>query len=109
MGARLAIKGNSFDSILQIIPKDGEYELPLHSGLLLITNQSGSTAIAAAILRTDGTGEVLTDKESQVVFFSNTGGLSTVSVYKQSVDEHWKIINNRSLEAQVRISYVLNI
>ena len=86
-----------------------EYELPLHSGLLLITNQSGSTSIAAAILRIDGTGEVLTDKDSQVVFFSKTGGISTVSVFKESYSDHWKIINNRNSEAQVRISYVINI
>lgn len=86
-----------------------EYELPLHSGLLLITNQSGSTSIAAAILRIDGTGEVLTDKDSQVVFFSKTGGTSTVSVYKEDYNSRWKIINNRSSEAQIRISYVTNI
>ena len=86
-----------------------EYELPLHSGLLLITNQSGSTNIAAAILRIDGTGEILTDEDSQVVFFSKTGDGSTVSVFKESYSDHWKIINNRNSEAQVRISYVINI
>lgn len=64
--------------------------------------------MAAAILSEDGTGKVINDEETQVVFFSKTGGLSTVSVYKEGQSEHWKIINNRSLQAQIRYSYIIN-
>lgn len=109
MGGLLSIEGHSFQSVLTIIPQGGKHELPIHSGLLLITNQSRSTNIAAAILRIDGTGEVLTDRDTQVVFFENTGALSTISVYKESEGEHWMVINNRSTIAQIRYSYIMNV
>ena len=109
VGGLLSIEGHSFQSVLTIIPQGGRHELPFHSGLVLITNQRGSTSIADAILRTDGTGKVLTDEGSQVVFFSETGGGATVSVYKENETSHWEIINNRSSEAQIRYSYVTNV
>ena len=108
VGGLLEIDGHSFQSVSIIIQQGGEHELPFNSGLLLITNQSGSTKMAAAILSEDGTGKVINDEETQVVFFSKTGGLSTVSVYKEGQSEHWKIINNRSLQAQIRYSYIIN-
>ena len=108
MGGLLSIEGHSFQSELIIIQQGEEYELPFHAGLLLITNQSGSERMAAATLSADCTGKVINDEETQVVFFSTTGGLSTVSVYKESKSEHWKIINNRSSQAQIRYSYVIN-
>lgn len=108
VGGLLGIDGHSFQSVSIIIQQGEEYELPFQSGLLLITNQSGSTKMAAATLSEDGTGKVINDEETQVVFFSKTGGLSTVSVYKEGQSEHWKIINNRSLQAQIRYSYIIN-
>ena len=98
VGGLLEIDGHSFQSVSIIIQQGGEHELPFNSGLLLITNQSGSTKMAAAILSEDGTGKVINDEETQVVFFSKTGGLSTVSVYKEGQSEHWKIINNGTIK-----------
>lgn len=108
MGGLLSIEGHTFQSVCVIIQPSEEYELPFHSGLLLITNQSGSTKMAAAMLSLDCTGKVLMDEDSQVVFFENTGGGTTVSVYKENEISHWKIINNRSSQAQIRYSYVTN-
>lgn len=61
------------------------------------------------MLSSDCTGKVLTDEGSQVVFFENTGGGATVSVYKENETSHWEIINNRSSQAQIRYSYVTNV
>ena len=109
VGGLLSVEGHSFQSVGITIEPSGEYELPFHAGLLLITNHSGSTKSAAAVLSSDCTGKVLTDEGSQVVFFSNTGGGATVSVYKESDNSHWKIINNRSSQAVIRYSYVTNV
>ena len=108
VGGLIGIEGHSFQPELIIIQQGEEYELPFHAGLLLITNQSGSEKMAAAILSADCTGKVINDEETQVLFFSTTGGLSTVSVYKESKSEHWKIINNRASQAQIRYSYIIN-